>query len=161
MPTSSIAWQRTSSAVRLEPMAQFEHSTSELSLAVKPARAARWSLPVWLHRELSAHLRLYAVWLVWFIGFALLVRSTLGGPDGTRYMSYIRSLVFDHDLLLTNELQYFGERVIVTATGYAAQIANVGVLPFWLPFYLLGLLVNALRGNVGSGLANDYALWLD
>ena len=60
-----------------------------------------------------------------------------------------------------NELQFFGERVIVTSTGYAAQIANVGVIPFWLPFYVLGLLVNWLRGGVGSGLTSDYALWLD
>ncbi|MEP7198872.1 MAG: hypothetical protein ABI874_03550, partial [Chloroflexota bacterium] len=100
-------------------------------------------------------------WLVWFGAFVLLVRATLGGPDGTRYLSYLRSLVFDHDLLLMNELERFGQRIIITSTGYTAQIANVGVLPFWLPFYLMGMLAARLNGDVGSGLASNYQLWLD
>lgn len=111
--------------------------------------------------EFRAHSKIYLPWLIWFSAFALLVRATLGGPDGSRYMSYIRSLVFDHDLLLMNELEHFGQRIIVTSTGYSAQIANVGVIPFWLPFYLMGVLASWLGGDVGSGLASNYALWLD
>jgi Dolichyl-phosphate-mannose-protein mannosyltransferase len=111
--------------------------------------------------ELRAHRTFYLVWLLWFAAFTLLVRSTLGGPDGSRYMAYVRSIVFDHDLLLMNELEHYGQHVIVTATGYSAQIANVGVIPFWLPFYLMGLLAHALNGFLGSGLGSDYAVWLD
>ena len=101
------------------------------------------------------------MWLLWFAAFVLLVRSTLGGPDGNRYMAYVRSIVFDRDLLLMNELERYGQHVIVTATGYSAQIANVGIIPFWLPFYLMGVLAHAISGFLGSGLGSDYALWLD
>ncbi len=119
------------------------------------ARASR------IYQEIVLHRSVYLAWLIWFIAFVLLVRSTLGGPDGNRYMAYIRSIVFDHDLLLINELEHFGQRVIITQSGYSAQIANVGVIPFWLPFYLLGVLSAWLSGQVGSGMASNYQLWLD
>jgi hypothetical protein len=115
----------------------------------------------WLRNEFTRQHWLYLVWLVWFSAFVLLARATLGGPDGVRYMAYLRSLVFDHDLLLFNELMHFGQRLIITATGYSAQIANVGVLPFWLPFYLLGVASAGLSGDMGNGLTSDYQLWLD
>ncbi len=114
-----------------------------------------------LRDDWRRHRALYVVWLVWFIAFVLLVRSTLGGPDGTRYLAYIRSLVFDRDLILTNELERFGQRVIITSTGYSAQIANVGIIPYWLPFYLMGVLSAWLGGDIGSGMASNYQLWLD
>ncbi|MBI5878854.1 MAG: hypothetical protein HZB53_14480 [Chloroflexi bacterium] len=118
-------------------------------------------MAAWLRAEWRDHRLLYLAWLIWFVAFALLVRSTLGGPDGTRYLAYLRSLVFDRDLILTNELERFGQRVIITATGYSAQIANVGIIPFWLPFYLMGVVSAWLAGDVGSGLASNYQLWLD
>ena len=114
-----------------------------------------------LRHELRAYGALYLAWLIWFAAFVLLVRSTLGGPDGNRYMSYLRSLVFDHDLLLVNELEQFGQRVIITGAGYAAQVANVGVIPFWLPFYWMALVMGSLDGSVGDGLGVEYQLWLD
>ena len=119
------------------------------------------SLAERLTNEFRQHRALYLIWFIWFAAFVLLVRSTLGGPDGNRYMAYIRSLVFDHDLLLVNELQRFGQRIIITSTGYSAQTANVGIIPFWLPFYLLGMLSAAINGDLGSGLGSNYALWLD
>ncbi len=141
-------------------MRRFDLIARALPLRVRQSHYPSLSFTV-LRAELRANLKIYVAWLVWFVAFVLLVRSTLGGPDGTRYTSYLRSLVFDHDLLLMNELQHYGQRIIITSTGYAAQIANVGVIPFWLPFYLLGVLAAWLHGGIGSGLAMNYALWLD
>ena len=126
-----------------------------------PTRSIASTLATRLVREFRLHGPFYGAWLCWFGFFILLVRSTLGGPDGNRYMAYLRSIVFDRDLLLMNELEHFGQHVIVTTTGYSAQIANVGVIPFWLPFYLMGVLAHAVGGFLGSGLGSDYALWLD
>lgn len=60
------------------------------------------------------------------------------GPDGRNYLSLLRSLWFDHDLLLYNDKALFGQKVIVTPTGYALELHNIGTALAFLPFYAMG-----------------------
>jgi hypothetical protein len=62
------------------------------------------------------------------------------GPDGRNYLSVLASLWFDQDLLLYDDNVQFGQAVIVTPTGYALELHNLGTALAFLPFYGLGQL---------------------
>lgn len=69
------------------------------------------------------------------------------GPDGRSYLSQLYSLLFEQDVLLFEAKSLVGQRAIVTSTGYALELRNIGTALFYLPFYALGHLVCWLSGG--------------
>jgi hypothetical protein len=69
------------------------------------------------------------------------------GPDGRSYLSQLYSLLFEQDLLLFNAKALLGRQAIVTSTGYALELRNMGTALFYLPFYALGHLACRLSGD--------------
>lgn len=88
--------------------------------------------------------------IVFFLAFLLgafvflahwwVVGSAVWG-DGRYYYSYVRSLVIDGDLDFKNEIEYFGEPVVLTKTGRVANKYSIGPAIFWLPGFLLAHLI--------------------
>jgi len=78
--------------------------------------------------------------VVVFLAHWWVVGSAVWG-DGRFYYAYVRSLVIDGDLNFTNEMRYFGEPVVLTKTGMAANKYAVGPAIFWLPGFLLAHLI--------------------
>ena len=74
------------------------------------------------------------------------------GPDGRSYLSQLYSLLFEQDLLLFKAKSLVGQPIIVTSTGYALELRNLGTALFYLPFYALGHLICRLSG-VACGVA--------
>ncbi|MGC9335502.1 MAG: hypothetical protein ACP5JJ_15225, partial [Anaerolineae bacterium] len=77
----------------------------------------------------------------------------LHGPDGPNYVGQLHSLLFDQDLLLYNDLPLVRKQVMVTSTGYALELHNIGTALAFLPFYALGHLTCRVFGmacDVGS-----------
>jgi hypothetical protein len=69
------------------------------------------------------------------------------GPDGRSYLSQLYSLLFQQDLLLFKAKALVGQQPIVTSTGYALELRNIGTALFYLPFYALGHLICRLSGT--------------
>lgn len=83
------------------------------------------------------------------------------GPDATEYFSQLRSLYFDRDLDLGNELEHYGlltryDKVKPTATGHRRTLYSVGPALFWLPFYAAGDLWLQASGAPRDGYAPEY-----
>lgn len=79
-----------------------------------------------------------------FLAHYWVVGSGVWG-DGRYYYSYVRSLIVDGDLNLSNEMEYFGEPAVLTKTGRVANKYAIGPAIFWLPFFLLAHLL--IRGD--------------
>ncbi len=108
------------------------------------------------------------LFMILFAGF--LVRyAAVGygiGSGGNYYYSYLASVVIDHDLDFSNQVQQFPhlqynksmfhyEKQVVptlTPTGKISNEVAVGAALFWLPFFLLGhalvLVVNAVGAHL-------------
>lgn len=84
------------------------------------------------------------LWVALLLSLLFLFTETTQGTDTVDYVVLLRSLALDQDLFLGNDLTIAGKPIIVTDTGYPLNIANLGVAFFWMPFYLLGLLVTWL-----------------
>lgn len=84
----------------------------------------------------------------------------LHGPDGRNYLSLLHSLLFDQDILLYNDNALFSQHIIVTPTGYALELHNVGTALAFLPFYALGHLTCVLGGGSCTGDSLLYYVWL-
>jgi 4-amino-4-deoxy-L-arabinose transferase-like glycosyltransferase len=69
------------------------------------------------------------------------------GPDGRSYLSQLYSLLFEQDMLLYKAKELVGQPAIVTSTGYALELRNIGTALFYLPFYALGQLLCRLSGS--------------
>ncbi len=90
------------------------------------------------------------------------------GTDTADYMVLLRSVWLDGDLFLANEFAHLGLPIFVTTTGYPVDIANFGIVFFWMPFYLVGYLLlhlgSLFPGNAAllpvSGLEPSLLLWL-
>jgi hypothetical protein len=94
-----------------------------------------------------------AVGLVFALAVALTfllepVNLPLGqhGPDGRSYLSQLYSLLFEQDMLLFHAKALVGQQPIVTSTGYALELRNIGTALCFLPFYALGHLICRLSG---------------
>ncbi len=68
------------------------------------------------------------------------------GPDGRSYLSQLYSLLFEQDVLLFQAKELVGQQAIVTSTGYALELRNIGTALCFLPFYALGHLICRLSG---------------
>ncbi len=68
------------------------------------------------------------------------------GPDGRSYLSQLYSLLFEQDMLLFHAKALVGQQAIVTSTGYALELRNIGTALCFLPFYALGHLICRLSG---------------
>jgi hypothetical protein len=101
-----------------------------------------------------------------------LVTARLRGADEIEYFSYLRSLVFDHDVELGNEYQHFYERDPIglqgfkatfldlrePATGAHINFAPVGSAILWAPSYLVAhACVSVARGFGASVAADGYS----
>jgi hypothetical protein len=84
----------------------------------------------------------------------------LHGPDGRNYLSLLHSLFFDQDLLLYNDNALFSQHAIVTPTGYALELHNVGTALAFLPFYAFGHLTCLLGAGSCTGEGLPYYAWL-
>jgi hypothetical protein len=116
--------------------------------------------------ELAGNKRFYALFLCTLLGLLLLLRPGIAGPDTESYLAYTRSLFFDGDILLCNELPLLGKPIfIVPGTLYAVEIRNVGTALFWLPFYALAYLLTLLPSYLWlpaeSGLGPHYIALLN
>jgi hypothetical protein len=84
----------------------------------------------------------------------------LHGPDGRHYLSLLNSLLFDGDVLLYNNKALFRQSIVVTPTGYALELHNVGTALALLPFYALGHVTCLLSGGQCTGDSLPYYAWL-
>ena len=88
--------------------------------------------------------------------------------DEIQYVSYLRSLWFDHDVSFENEYRYFYERSVgrgehfhetflelQTEAGRRPNFGTIGAAILWAPFYALGHIAAALMRNAGSEIAVD------
>jgi len=79
--------------------------------------------------------------------------SGLISHDGPGYFSYLRSLVFDHDLDFRNEYRYFGfasnDVAGTTATGLAPNPWSIGPALLWSPFYLSAHALSLMALSMG------------
>lgn len=121
-------------------------------------------------RALLAHSREWlaraAPWL-WFVLFALCVswqyttptpvRSPTTRPetdgDGTYYYAYLRSIVFDHDVELTNDYLLLGDQFhagVHPETRRARNVFTIGPALFWLPVVPVAHAGQALANALGA-----------
>ncbi len=84
----------------------------------------------------------------------------LHGPDGRNYLSQLNSLLFDQNLLLYNNNEALGQRVLVTPTGYALELHNIGTALAFLPFHALGHLTCRATGGPCDGGDLATGIWL-
>ncbi len=103
----------------------------------------RWLVPVGLVLTLAVALTLLLE--------PVDLSAGLHGPDGRNYLSLLHSLLFDRDVLLFDDNPLYGQRIIVTSTGYALELHNVGTALAFLPFYALGHLTCLAGGGVCGG----------
>ncbi len=88
------------------------------------------------------------------------LQGGLHGPDGPNYLSQLHSLLFDQDLLLYNDDALVAKRTIVTSTGYALELHNIGTALAFLPFYALGTLTCRLGSAVCEVASQPIGAWL-
>ncbi len=84
----------------------------------------------------------------------------LHGPDGRNYLSLLHSLLFDQDILLYNDNTVYDQRIIVTSTGYALELHNIGTALAFLPFYALGNWTCLIGGGACGADNLPTSVWL-
>ncbi len=80
---------------------------------------------------------------IWLCLYVLFANEVLINPDGIAHFSYLRSLLFDVDLLFFNEYEHYAFQTgaaYLTPTGHLSNIWSIGPAVLWLPFALLGQL---------------------
>jgi hypothetical protein len=99
---------------------------------------------LWRRREATAS-RAVALALAALFVAGLATEQRLGArlqSDGFFYFAFLRSIVNDHDVNLTNDYQLIGIGgewlKTPTATGYAQTAWSVGPAIVWMPFYAVG-----------------------
>jgi hypothetical protein len=82
--------------------------------------------------------------------------------DGVGYFSYLRSLVFDHDLDFHNEYAYLWWEIEYTPgaldiprTGLAGNLYSIGPAVLWAPFYLLAHATSLMARLAGAQVDTD------
>jgi hypothetical protein len=100
-----------------------------------------------LSRKYNKHL-LFVV--AFTSALCLWLHPELKGADITRYLYWTRTFLFDRDLLLVNEFEMYGERLLITPTGYALEFHNFGTAIFWLPFYAIAYFIDWLVHRPGE-----------
>ena len=98
------------------------------------------------------------IWLVIGAALLLLLHSNREGTDLKHYLAWTRSLAFDRDILLINDFEVIGETILLTPTGYAVELHNVGTALLWLPFYTLAHGVVSLLALPTDGIEPPYRL---
>lgn len=86
--------------------------------------------------------------------------SGLHGPDGRNYLSQLNSLLFDGDLLLYNNNAALAQRILVTPTGYALELHNIGTALAFLPFHAAGHMSCLVFGGSCDGRDLATGIWL-
>ena len=108
-------------------------------------------------------------WALAFVALALALAfllepvdlpAGLHGPDGRNYLSQLDSLLYDQDLLLYNNNAELGQRILVTPTGYALELHNIGTALAFLPFHALGHLTCRATGGSCDGQDLATSTWL-
>lgn len=82
------------------------------------------------------------------------------GPDGRNYLSLLHSFLFDQDLLLYNDHAMLDLRIIVTPTGHALELHNIGTAFAFLSFCSMGRVTCLLLGGSCSGIDLSTSAWL-
>jgi hypothetical protein len=118
----------------------------------------------WLARLSGARL----LWLVFVVTLPL-ITAKIRATDEIQYVAYLHSLVFDHDLELGNEYEYFYQRDPQglagfkatfldpgpTRTGRHITFAPIGSAVLWAPAYLLAHGVVTVASGLGAGVVAD------
>jgi hypothetical protein len=111
-------------------------------------------------------------WLL-LVGLFLLslpaVTARVYSSDEIQYVSYLRSLWFDHDVSFDNEYRYFYDRGVArsdgfhetflereTDTGRRINFATLGCALLWAPFYGIGDAAAAATGAPRDGFSKPY-----
>jgi len=97
------------------------------------------------------------------------VTARVYSSDEIQYVSYLRSLWFDHDLSFENEYRYFYDRNIArsegfhetflerqTDTGRRINFATMGCAVLWSPFYAVADTAAAMTGAPRDGFSKPY-----
>lgn len=113
-------------------------------IALSAAAAALCLLWLWRRRQVSASRAVALTLAVLFVA-GLAAQQRLGArlqSDGFYYFAFLRSIVFDRDVNLTNDYPLIGiggQWVETrTSTGYAHTAWSVGPAIAWSPFYAIG-----------------------
>ena len=129
-------------------------------------------------KETSGLARLSGTWLLClvFVATLPLITAKIRASDEIEYVAYLHSLVFDHDLELGNEYEYFyrqdpqglaGFKVTfldeLTPTGQHTNFGPIGSALLWAPAYLAThaavLAARALGvGVLADGLSRPYSV---
>ena len=97
-----------------------------------------------------------------------LITPRIYASDEVQYLSYLRSLWFDHDVSFENEYQHFWDEGVArsqgfhetylerqTETGRRISFATIGTAILWSPFYAVADALVAV-GLAGSGVRDGY-----
>jgi hypothetical protein len=81
------------------------------------------------------------------------------GPDFDHYLAMVRALEAGRGLFLVEQFEALEQPVIITPTGFAVELRNVGTALFWLPWHRLGNLLQQWPAFVGAH--NAEIFWLN
>lgn len=131
----------------------------------KPNSVTEWSdiPPIWIKRAFGVAICLTLS--VFLLNFALVGFGVYG--DGLGYYAPLRSLLFDGDLKITNEYEYYaqsassfggGVRATYPLPEYSKYTIGMGLILF--PFYAIGHLVALLLSGLGVDVTTDGLSWV-
>ena len=122
-----------------------------------------WRLLVTDHLEISRTFVIRALFGVVF-GVSVLFFEPHIGSDGDYFYGYLRSILWDGDLNLSNEAAWYstgwmhlnrGYEQINPTTGYVYSGATIGAALFWLPFTIVAHPTSLLLQAFGYPVAAD------
>ncbi len=100
------------------------------------------------------------------------VTTRIYSSDEVEYLSYLRSLWFDHDVSFENEYQHFYDAGVAQARGFhetflerttesgrRINFATLGCAILWAPFYAVGDLVAHVLSAAGRPVSTDGYSW--
>ena len=87
------------------------------------------------YQDILTHRSFYLILLLLTILMALMLNNTKQGADGTEYLRWTHSFVFDRDLHLLNNFEAIGGSYSLTPTGYVFERVNIGAPLLWTPFF--------------------------
>jgi hypothetical protein len=120
-----------------------------------PARRRQWASP-WIWVLAIAALALVLTFLLEPIDLP----AGMHGPDGRNYLAQLNSLLFEQDLLLYDNNTLLEQTILVTPTGYALELHNIGTALAFLPFHALGYLTCLVAGGSCTGQDEATGIWL-
>jgi hypothetical protein len=108
--------------------------------------------------DILTHRRFYLSTAVIIVLIGTTLSTTHAGADGTRYLRWTHSLVFDQDLHLKNDFEAVGGSYRFTPTKFVFELATIGGPLLWAPFYAVGSFAPWLWHQKTTGLPAESPL---